>query len=179
MYNISSIESTLCEFLDQYLEERNLMDHLKPQCPDVIDKLPQLINSFMTDAVREFNDYPLATLSWMMYVGMAISKFWDTEWDIYSKVPDLYYYLRDKRGYDNLDDYICDEVLCLNNEKKQIFHNTIMNCASGVNDIIIHTDVENGTRDAFELLAICLKQMYIYGVYLELHSLGYHMTKIN
>lgn len=179
MINSISFETTLCDFLDQYLEERNLIDHHKPECPDVVNIIPQLLNSFMADAVKEFNNYPLATLSWMMYLGMAVSKFWDTEWEVYSKVPDLYLYLRDKRGYDQMDDYICDEILCLSAEKKQSLQKIVMNCASGVNDMIFHSGIENGTRDAFQILVICLKQMYLYGVYLELHNLGYHMTKIN
>ena len=33
---------------------------------------------------------------------MAIAKMWDTDWEIYSKVADLYAYMRDKRGYDSM-----------------------------------------------------------------------------
>ena len=43
-------------------------------------------------------DFPSASLGWMMYIGMAVAKFWDAEWDIYSKIDDLYVYMRDKRG---------------------------------------------------------------------------------
>ena len=39
-------------------------------------------------------------------IGMAVAKMWDTEWEIYSKVDDLYTYMRDKRDYDHLDEYI-------------------------------------------------------------------------
>jgi hypothetical protein len=35
----------------------------------------------------------------MMYIGMAVAKMWDTEWEIYSKIEDLYAYMRDKRAF--------------------------------------------------------------------------------
>ena len=54
-----------------------------------------------------------------------------------------------------------------------------MNWASGANDMLIHSGVESGTCEAFELFVSCLRQMYLYGMYIELKSLGYHMTAIN
>ena len=130
----------------------------KPECPDVADKMVNILNSFIHDAVKEYNSYPLATLSWMMYTGMALAKYWDLEWDVYSKVDDMYVYLRDKRGYDAMDDYIMDEVLCLKGEDKIKLQNLVMNCASGANDMLIHSGVESGTREAFELFVSCLRQ---------------------
>ena len=35
------------------------------------------------------------------------------EWAIYSKIENLYAYLRDKRGYDAMDEYIREDVLLL------------------------------------------------------------------
>jgi hypothetical protein len=32
---------------------------------------------------------------------------------LHSQIPDLYVYMRDKRGYDALDEYICEDVLML------------------------------------------------------------------
>ena len=40
------------------------------------------------------------------------------EWAIYSKIENLYAYLRDKRGYDAMDEYIREDVLLL----KAIIH---------------------------------------------------------
>lgn len=176
--NRMDFETKLCNYLDEYLLERKMIDFHKPECADVIDKFPQLLNSFISDAVKEFNNFPLATLAWMAYIGMAISKFWDTEWDIYDKVDDLYLYLRNKRGYDQLDDYISEEVLCLNENEIISYRNLTMSMASGVYDILSHSGVEPGTRDAFILLIACFKQMFYHGVYIELYRLGYHMTQV-
>ena len=111
--NTVHFETTLCNFLDRYLVDRDCIDMHKPECPDA------------------------------------------------------------------MDDYIIDEVLCLKGEDKIKLQNLVMNCASGANDMLIHSGVESGTREAFELFVSCLRQMYMYGMYIELKSLGYHMTAIN
>ena len=84
-----------------------------PECPDVEEKWEEIAKSYIPDGIREFQDFPSASLGWMMYIGMAVAKMWDTEWEIYSKIEDLYAYMRDKRGYDAMDEYIREEVLQL------------------------------------------------------------------
>ena len=68
---------------------------------------------YLADGIREFEHFPTVSLGWMMYVGMAVARLWDDEWEIYGKIDDLYAYLRDKRSYDQLDDYIGEQVLQL------------------------------------------------------------------
>ena len=100
------------------------------------DKWEPIAKAYIPDGIREFQDFPSASLGWMMYIGMAVTKLWDTEWEvmeqreqsdacinsaesrqnsterqIYSNLDDLYAYLRDKRGYDSMDEYIREEVL--------------------------------------------------------------------
>lgn len=36
---------------------------------------------------------------------------------LHSQIPDHYVYMRDKRGYDALDEYICEDVLMLRGEE--------------------------------------------------------------
>ena len=76
-------------------------------------KWPSIAEAYLPDGAREFSSYPVASLGWMMFIAMAVAKFWDVDWEKYDKIEDLYLYLRDKRGYDNLDEYILDEVLDL------------------------------------------------------------------
>ena len=68
--NTVHFETTLCNFLDRYLVDRDCIDMHKPECPDVADKMVGILNSFIHDAVKEYNSYPLATLSWMMYTEL-------------------------------------------------------------------------------------------------------------
>ena len=115
---VENYHDTFESTLRSYLSERDLIDPILPECDDVEQKWEQIATSFMPDALREFGDYPDAVLAWMIYIGMAVAKYWDVEWNIYDKIPDLYKYIREKRGFDNIDDYICDEVLLLTSDEK-------------------------------------------------------------
>ena len=95
---MDQFEEKLHQDLHQFLLSMKVVDERLPECPDVEDKWEEIAKAYIPDGIREFQDYPSASLGWMMYIGMAVAKFWDTEWDIYSKIDDLYAYMRDKRG---------------------------------------------------------------------------------
>ena len=103
---MEQFEKTLHNDLHQYLSSLNKVDERLPKCPDIEEKWESIEKSYIPDGIREFQEYPSASLGWMMYVGMAIAKMWDTEWELYSKIDDLYAYIRDKRGYDCMDPQI-------------------------------------------------------------------------
>ena len=84
----------------------------------------------MPDGVREFAAYPTASLGWMMYIGMAVAKYWDVDWELYSKVEDLYKYLRDRIDFDHMDEYIMREVLLLDEDAEHKTTDTVAECAS-------------------------------------------------
>ena len=83
--------------LQQYLLSVNKIDERLPECLDVEVKWETVANAYIPDGVREFQNYPLASLGWMMYIGMALAKMWDDDWQYYAAKEDLYVYLRDKR----------------------------------------------------------------------------------
>ena len=97
---MEKFEEQLRNDLHQFLQSLNEVDERMPECPDVEDKWEEIAKAYIPDGIREFQAYPSASLGWMMYIGLAVAKMWDTEWEIYSKVEDLYAYMRDKRGYD-------------------------------------------------------------------------------
>ena len=108
--------ATLLTDLHLYLTKCDAVDERLPECPDVEAKWPPIAEAYLPDGVREFANYPIASLGWMMFIGMAIAKFWDEDWEKYGKTDDLYTPMRDKRGFDNLDEYILDEVLDLHGD---------------------------------------------------------------
>ena len=110
---MESFEEQLRKDLHQFLLSMKEVDERMPECPDVEDKWEEIAKAYIPDGIREFQDFPSASLGWMMYIGMAVAKMWDTEWEIYSKIEDLYAYMRDKRGYDAMDEYIREDVLLL------------------------------------------------------------------
>ena len=114
-----------------------------------------------------------------MFIGMAIAKYWDTDWELYSKVGDLYKYLRDQRDFDHMDDYICEKVLLLAEEDHAMMTKTVGECASRTYNLLYHQHLEPGTPEAFQGYVSALHQMYLMGMSMELKRLGYHMTKLN
>lgn len=111
-----------------------------------------------------------------MYIGMAVAKMWDDEWEIYSKVDDLYAYMRDKRGFDSMDEYIREEVLLLSGADYVALEKLVGECASRVYNALRRQNIEPGTREAFNAYVSCLHQLYLMGAAVQLKRMGYHMT---
>ena len=172
-------EDILHEDLHRYLHSIKEVDERMPECPDVEEKWAAIAQSYLPDGIREFQNYPNASLGWMMYLGMAIAKMWDTEWDVYSKLEDIYIYLRDKRGYDSMDEYIRQDVLLLDGEDYTSLEKLVGECASRVHSALMRQRIEPGTKEAFHAYVACLHQLYLMGAAMQLNRMGYHMTKMN
>ena len=164
--------------LQQYLLSVNEIDERLPECPDVESKWEAIANAYIPDGVREFQNYPLASLGWMMYIGMALAKMWDDDWQYYAAKDDLYVYLRDKRGYDAMDEYIRRDVLQLKGKEFAATEELVSECASRVHNTLMHQNIEPGTKEAFLAYVACLHQLYLFGAAVQLKRMGYHMTRI-
>ena len=171
-------EEILRSDLHQFLLSIKEVDERLPECPDVEEKWEQLAQAYIPDGIREFQAFPSASLGWMMYIGMAVAKMWDTEWEIYSKIDDLYVYMRDKRGYDSMDEYIREEVLLLQGVDYEVLEKLVGECASRVYNALVRQNIEPGTKDAFKGYVACLHQLYLFGAAMQLNRMGYHMTKM-
>ena len=201
---MENFEEILRKDLHQFLLSMKEVDERLPECPDVEEKWESIAKAYILDGIREFQDFPSASLGWMMYIGMAVAKMWDTEWEvmeqreqsdaridsaesrqnstegqIYSKIEDLYAYMRDKRGYDQMDEYIREEVLLLQGVDYTILEKVTGECASRVYNALMHQHLEPGTKEAFNGHVACLHQLYLMGVAMQLKRMGYHMTKMN
>lgn len=173
---MEQFEEKLRQDLHQFLLSVNEVDERLPECPDVEDKWEAIARAYLPDGIREFQDFPSASLGWMMYIGMALAKMWDTEWKIYSKIDDVYAYMRGKRGYDGLDEYIREEVLLLAGADYVGLEKLVGECASRVYNALRRQNIEPGTREAFNAFVACLHQLYLMGVAVQLKRMGYHMT---
>lgn len=174
---MENFEEELRKDLHQFLLTMREVDERLPECPDVEEKWEEIAKSYIPDGIREFQDYPSASLGWMMYIGMAVAKMWDTEWEIYSKIEDLYAYMRDKRGYDAMDEYVREEVLF--RDDYVVLERLVGECASRVYNALMHQRFEPGTKDAFNGYVACLHQLYLMGAAMQLNRMGYHMTKMS
>lgn len=170
-------EETFHKDLAAYLEAQDLIDKHFPEAPDIEALWATIGESYLPDALREWNHYPTVALGWVMYIGMAIAYYWDEDWERYSHVPDLYKMMILNTDFDHLDDYIRRQVLHLTPDQGENLQQTVGECAARTYNTISHLHVEPGTPDAFRAFIAALHEMYLMGAALELKSLGYHMEK--
>ena len=155
---MENFEEILRKDLHQFLLSMKEVDERLPECPDVEDKWEEIAKAYIPDGIREFQDFPSASLGWMMYIGMAVAKMWDTEWEIYSKI---------------------EEVLLLQGIDYTVLEKVTGECASRVYNALMHQHLEPGTKEAFNGYVISLHQLYLMGAAMQLKRMGYHMTKMN
>ena len=173
------VEQKFHDDLYGYLRTLDLVDERMPEAPDLDDLWFKIGQSYMADGIREYNTgYPSVALGWMMFIGMAVAKYWDVEWEVYGKVPDLYVYLRDRIDFDHMDDYILDKVLCLDADSRKKMNDAVAESASRTYNMMSHMCLEPGTAAAMRAFTAALHQMYVMCVAVELKALGYHMTKL-
>lgn len=169
--------------VDDYFDKRN---HRLIDAPDIEGIWENVAQSYMADGIREFADFPNVSLGWMMYVGMAVAKVWDEDWERYSALPDIYLSLRDVRGYDAMDEHIRQDILHLDMMQESPatpsdfdrLERLVGQCAARTNSRLLHSGYEPGTKDAFKAYVACLHQLYLMGAAVQLHRMGYHMTPI-
>lgn len=172
------IEQKVNEDLTQFLLSQNEIDEYTPDAFDIEQCWEPIAESYIPDGVREFRDYPTVSLGWMMYIGMAVAQFWDDEWSLYSKIDDLYVYMRDKGGFDVMDEYIRGTVLRLTQPAYDDTERLVQECAERTYSLLMRQGLEPGTEAAFRGYVACLHQLYLMGAYVQLRRMGYHMVKM-
>lgn len=173
-----TLEEKIRTDIHQYLVDKGYADAHMPECPDVEAEWEKIGAAYLADGIREFNDYPTVSLGWMMLIGMAVAKMWDTDWETYKNTGHPYETLRDKRGYDHTDEYILQEVLSLSREEEQAVSQLAGDTAERVYGLYLHQRFEPATPEAFRGYVACLHQLYLMGMAVELKALGYRMSRV-
>lgn len=173
-----TFEEKIHNDLHHFLLLQSEIDEHFPEAIDIEDKWRSIGESYMADGIREFRNYPTVSLGWMMYIGMAVAKYWDEEWEIYGHLEDLYLYLRDKEGFDTMDEYIRRDVLQLQAPDYNTTEALVQTCAERAFSLLRHENIEPGTQKAFEGYIACLHQLYLMGSAVQLHRMGYKMQKM-
>ena len=176
---MESFEIQLHQDLHQFLLSMKEVDEHFPECLDIEEVWEPIAKAYIPDGIKEFNNFPSVSLGWMMYIGMAVAKFWDEDWETYSNMDDLYAYMRDKMGYDAMDEYIREDVLSLRGVDYTVSEKLVGECASRVYNALRHQMIEPGTKEAFNAYVSCLHQLYVFGAAMQLKRMDYHMTKMN
>lgn len=173
---MDSFEDKVKRDLHAYLLMEEKIDKRLPDAVDIEEQWKPIAEAYLPDGIREFNGYPTVSLGWMMYTGMAVAQMWDEDWQRYTSLDNIYTHLRDKRGYDTMDEYILEEVVKLEGTEREKTEHIVAECASRTYSMLRHAGFEPGTKDAFNAYVDALHQMYLMGAAIQLKTLGYKMT---
>ncbi|MFI3281250.1 MAG: hypothetical protein R3Y44_04685 [Rikenellaceae bacterium] len=136
---------------------------------------------YMAAAVPQINDFPAAAVAWAAYMGVGLSVLWDKSWDQYSAVEDLYTPLASARGFDEMDEYVMEELLgyTLDGEEAQRLENLMRGGATTALTMIRKESIEAQSVMAFYIFARSAKVFFRLGVAVGLHQMGYSYQKVN
>lgn len=176
---MSDYENRLQREFHKYLVQKGVVDERLQSTADIEERWQAVASSYIPDGVKEFQNYPEASLGWMMYIGMALAHLWADNWQLYSSIAEPYLFLKSKRGYDRMDEYIREEVLLLKGDDYVNVEELVGSCASFVHSFLRHQGIEPGTAAAFNAYVDSLHQMYIMGAAIEFKRLGYSMQKVD
>ena len=145
---------------------------------DLEEKWKEIAPEFLQDAVDQFERYPIATLAWPVYIGMAEAALWDEDWE--SNRKHGYGFIRGEEGFDTLDDNIIRNILhlAIDSDTAHAMDAQAECLANTANSNLRHEGVEPGTSDAFYLFTRTLRVMYRMGVALELTRRGYKWEEV-
>ena len=174
------------EYLRQYEEslKQNLLQWLRnkqllpasgpiPATPDISDRWEKLAESYIADGIQEVSKYPLVSLGWAMYLGMAMAKYWDDGWEVYCKHPNLYEHLRDVHGFDYPVEVVRFDLMKWDCEKE------VRSCSQLALDKIRHEQIEPASPMAYYVYARTVKVLYLMGAAVGLAHLGYKQTAVD
>lgn len=137
--------------------------------------------SYMADAVPEIAKYPLVAIAWAMYEGMGAAVLWDKEWSRYENEKDLHKLFTEPRGFDCMDEYITEILLChpLGSEAAEKVEDMVRTTAESAQSLIRKEGIEPQSIMAFHVFARTTKVMFEAGVAVQLKRVGYNYVKVN
>lgn len=135
---------------------------------------------YMVDAVPNVAKYPMASIAWSGYIGLALAYMWDKDWNNVD-ISTLYSKLVSPRGFDELDEYITEEILNhkLGSDNAMRIENLMRSLSESALNIIRHEQVEPQSEMAFHVYARTIRAVFHVGVSCELYILGYKWSSVD
>lgn len=142
-------------------------------------KWEEMAPEYMVNALPEIAKYPHVALAWAGYLGMGLAACWDTKWSMYAENTQLYQQWVAARGFDEMDEYITEDILKirLDSPAGEALVNKWQAIAQFVLDVIRKEQIEPQSKGAFHIYARSVKLIFKFGVALELYHRGYKYEK--
>lgn len=174
--DLDRFETVLQEGLAKVCRSLNLLDEGVPASEDIDAKWNEYIESYVGDAVHNFNDYPNAALGFAAYLGMGVAHLWDEDWlENKGRKYESFY---GSDGFDNMDDNIVENILRLDPVLTEKIKSGILSLVEATLGLISHEGIQTQTQDGFFVLARCYTVFYKIGAAMELRRLGYSWKTI-
>ncbi|MFI3282317.1 MAG: hypothetical protein SNG10_02165 [Rikenellaceae bacterium] len=157
-------------FLDgQLLEVEELEEKWHSSAPE-----------YMAAAVPQIAEYPSVAVAWAGYLGIGAAVLWDTSWEEYAQVDDLYTLISKPRGFDEMDEYVLEGLLgySLESEEADRLESLMRGMAHSAQGMIRKESIESQSVMAFHIFARTTKVFYKLGISIALRSLGYRYEKM-
>lgn len=182
------MEDSIKEYLDSF-EKKIMNDVLRHlsfsgilngrllESEDIIGVWESVAPSYIADSIKEIAKYPNVALGWAMYLGMAVAKYWDDDWERYGSEENIYYHIRDIRGFDYMDEVIRADILGLSSEEYDDCEAMVRKVTDMVLSSIRHEQIEPQSPMAFHVFARSISVLYKIGASVALKSLGYRFER--
>lgn len=146
--------------------------------PDIDNRWHDLAPEYMADAVPQVASYPMASLAWASYLGLAVAYGWDSDWLTFSRLKYTSYH--GSEGFDNMDDHIMAHILGipLNNPTAQHITETLRRLAETTLSAIRHEQIEPQSPMAFHTYARAVRVMFRLGAAIQLGRMGYKFEEV-
>ena len=178
---LNRYEEGLRKTLIDFLTKEGMMDGRLLEVEELNEKWKTSAPSYMVDAVPEVAKYPLVAIAWAMYEGMGCAVLWDKEWNRYKDIEDFHKLMTEPRGFDCMDEYITEILLChpLGSADAEKVEDMVRSTAEAAQLMIRKEGIEAQSVMAFHIFARTTKVMFEAGVSVQLRRLGYNYVKVN
>jgi len=174
---LNNYEQKLTENLMRIIDQQLLLSS-----EDIDNVWKESAPEYMVDAVPNIAQYPLVSIAWAGFYGMAVAKLWDKDIRMLGMVDgiSLYHRLRNARGFDEMDEYIMEGVLGYLPETNSTHEiDDMMHRLAQLGlDSIRHENVEPQTEMAFHVYARTLRAVFRSAAAWQLSRMKYNLTKL-
>ena len=173
-----TFEQNLQKELLRLCTSYKMLDGVLLESDDLEERWHTIAPEYVADAVKEIKDYPLVSVAWSSYLGLAAAFEWDKDWEKYKDAPYQSYY--GPNGFDDMDEHITQKILglSLDNQVAKDFEDMIRRCAQTTVTFIRREEVQPQSEMAFYIYARAIKVMFRIGAAMELKRLGYKFQKM-
>ena len=175
---LNRFENKLQEELLRLCTSYKMLDGVLLESDDINEHWKKLAPEYVADAVGEIANYPVVSVSWAAYLGMAVAYAWDVDWPTFEKAPYQAYY--GEQGFDDMDENIVKNLLgiALDSEEAKDLENMLRRCGETTVSLIRYENIEPQSPMAFHVFARAVKTMFRIGAAIELKHLGYNFQKV-